>query len=66
MNARPEQQRQVADTLSRILARKHPGTSWTVADGSSDTAPGTVVLQLARPDQLDAIRERRVSTARAA
>ena len=30
MNARPEQQRQVADTLSRILARKHPGTSWTV------------------------------------
>ena len=47
-------------TLARILARKYPGTSWAPADGSGDASRGSVVVQLASPDDLDAIQERRM------
>jgi hypothetical protein len=60
------QRRAVAETLARILTRKHPGSSWTSTDGGSDTSAGAIVVQLSRPHQLDAIPERGVSAARAA
>jgi hypothetical protein len=52
---------QVAETLARILARKHPGTVWTVPDSSGDASTAAVVVKLARPDDADSLSQRRMS-----
>jgi hypothetical protein len=48
----------VAETLARIMAARHPGTSWVpVRPGTPAARPGQLVRRLADPEDLRAIRE---------